>query len=133
MTDESTRSVGTAWRPLAVSGVVATLALAALLLVPEFVARFILVVVFAALFLGAMIFLFLELFGLKRHGDEWTDWREDPVEPLDHVENDAKRSPLFSEVADPEKFPRSLPTARKRRIPLKERNRFFSDRRYPND
>jgi hypothetical protein len=116
-----------------VSGVVAILALAALLLIPEFVARFILVIIFAALFLGAMIFLVLELFGLKKHGDEWIDWREDPVEPLDQVENDPERSPLFSEVADPEKFPRRLPTAWKRRVPLKKRNRFFSNKRFPND
>ena len=88
---------------------------------------------FTIVFLIAMADVVLEVIGLRRHGDEWVDWRSEPVEPIEGLHDEPPKSPLFRDVANPENFPRRLIMAWKRRVPLKKRNRFFSNRRFPNE
>ncbi len=128
MNRPSQPSPGAGWKLLFLSGLGGVLALLLIVLVPD-----VLVVIFAVLFAVSMVFLLLEFIGFKQHGDEWVDWRSEPVEPIDDQPRKTERVPSFGEVANPDNWPRRLPTAWKRRKPLKERNRFFSNRRFPND
>lgn len=116
------------WLVLMFSGLAAVICLVSVAFFPD-----LLILFFFVLFVLSMTFLILELIGAKTHGDEWVDWRTEPVEPIAGLHDEPERAPLFRDVADPETFPRRLTTAWKRRVPLKKRNRFFSNRRFPNE
>ena len=124
MDKNTSSSGGTGWKLLVGSGFSAVAGLFLVVLMPD-----LLIVFFFVLFVVSMVLLVLESIGAKRHGDEWVDWRTEPVEPVQNLSPKPERAPLFSEVADPENFPHKLPTAWKRRKSIKERHRFVTDRK----